>query len=272
MNHDFSYEMRADQKYRFHLIYYDITKETPKKDDIPHYHRSMEFVYVAEGKFPVHIQGESRVLHTGEVAYVRSGQGHYYTSEGDAKVFVLMVSTDFLENPLLNGQCLLPAFMTLSMIKRNVMSRMLYTMLEIWSPGNSILDQGIFNSFYGLLAEDFLNADNDEEDLIFPIVSILEYIGEHYMEPISLKSLAAQYNYTETYFSSCFNALLNISIREYINRIRIQHVNAYIEAGFTKSQAAVLCGYTNNNTFYRAYNKYHNETIKEMEDPGENYE
>ena len=154
--------------------------------------------------------------------------------------------------------------MTLSILKRNVLSRFLYMMMDLWTPGNSILDQGIFNTFYGLLAEDFYTAENDAEKLDFPIVSILKYINEHYMDPISLKSLAARYNYTETYFSASFNALLNISIREYINRIRIQHVNAYIESGLTKSQAAVLCGYTNSNTFYRAYNKYHNETIKDI--------
>lgn len=264
MRNEFFYEMRADQSNRFYMIYYDITKEHPKDDDVPHYHQAMEFVYVTEGKFPVHIEGEKYTLHTGEVAFVRSGQGHFYTSDGDAKVFVLMASTDFLDNPLLGGQCCLPTLMTLPILKKCAMSRFLYTMLDIWSPGNSILCQGIFSTFYGMLAEEFLAAEKYSENLDFPIVSILKYINKHYMEPISLKSLAIQYNYTETYFSSCFNTLVNIPIREYINRIRIQHVNAYIESGFTKLQAAELCGYSNKNTFYRAYNKYHNEPLKDM--------
>ncbi len=264
MKNNFFYEMRADQSYRFNMIYYHITEETPKRNDTPHYHQAMEFVYVIEGKFPVHIDGKKRTMYAGEVAYVRSGQGHYYTSNGEAKVIVLMITTDFLDNPLLNGQCLLPPFMKLSMLKRNVMSQFLYTMTEIWSPGNSILDQGIFNTFYGLLAEDFLAAENESEKTSFPIYDIVKYINEHYMEPITLKSLAFRYNYAETYFSACFNTLMNTPLREYINRIRIQHVNAYIESGLTKSQAAVLCGYTNNNTFYRAYNKYKDETIKDI--------
>ena len=265
MKNNFFYEMRADQQYHFYLAYYDITSETPKRNDTPHYHQAMEFVYVMEGKFPVHIDGKSRTLSAGEIAYIRSGQGHYYTSDGDAKVVVLVISTDFLNNPLLNGQCLLPPFMKLSAYRGGVLSQFLYIIMETWAPGNSILDQGIFNTFYGLLAKDFLiTGENGSEKNSFPIYDILKYINEHYKEPITLKSLAVRYNYTESYFSACFNTIVNIPLREYINRIRIHHVNAYIESGLTKSQAAVLCGYTNNNTFYRAYNKYKNDAIKEI--------
>lgn len=260
----FFYEMRADASHFFHLIYYNITNDTPKRNDTPHYHQALEFIYVIEGKFPVHIEGKKRTLYAGEVAYVRSGQGHYYTSDGDAKVIILVVSADFLDTPLLDGQCHLPPFMKLSKEKRNVMSQFLYTISAVWSPGNFILSQGIFNTFYGMLAEDFFVADNEVEKMRFPLAGILKYINKHYMEPITLKSLAFRYNYTETYFSACFNALMSTSLREYINRIRIQHVNAYIESGLTKLQAATLCGYTNNNTFYRAYNKYKNDPLKDI--------
>ena len=33
MEHSYVYEMKADQKYYCNIIYYDITPETPKKDD-----------------------------------------------------------------------------------------------------------------------------------------------------------------------------------------------------------------------------------------------
>ena len=261
MREKFFYEMRADENYRFNLMHYDITKETPKRDDTPHYHQALEFVYVVKGNFPVHIDGEERILHTGEIAYVRPGLGHYYTSDGDANVFVLIISKDFLDNPLFEGKCILPTFMTLSNLKRNVMTQFLYTLMDIWSLKNPVLNLGIFSTFYGLLAEDYFATDKDGIKIDFPLIGILKYINEHYMEQISLKSLAKQYNYSETYFSACFNALMNIPLREYINRVRIQHVNAYIESGLTKSQAAVLCGYTNNNTFYRAFKKFHNAPV-----------
>ena len=90
MEHSYVYEMRADQPYFFNIIYYDINKENPKADDIAHFHQSLEFVYVAEGTFPVHIQGNTCLLNQGQIAYVQSGQIHYFTTQGDAKVFVLI--------------------------------------------------------------------------------------------------------------------------------------------------------------------------------------
>jgi len=266
MREKFHYEMRADQSYQFNLIHYNITKETPKKDDTPHYHQALEYVYVVKGRFTVHIDGETRILHTGEVAFVQSGQGHYYTADDDADVFVLIICKDFLNNPLLKGHCDLPTFMLLPNLKRNVMTRFLYLIMDIWSRENSIFNLGIFTTFYGLLAEDFLLMENDGDAIDFPLISILRYINEHYMEPISLKSLAKRYNYSETYFSAHFNTLMSIPLREYINRVRIQYVNAYIKSGLTKSQAAALCGYTNNSTFYRAYNKFHDEPVKDIPD------
>ena len=131
MQNQYFYEMRADQSYHFNILYYDITNKSPKRNDTPHYHQALEFIYVIEGKFPVHIEGKKRTLYAGEVAYVRSGQGHYYTSDGDAKVIVLVVSADFLDTPLVDKQCHLPPFMKLSTLKRNMMSQFLYAMTAV---------------------------------------------------------------------------------------------------------------------------------------------
>ncbi len=265
MEHSYVYEMRADQQYYFRIFYYDISQNTPKSDDIVHFHQSLEFVYVAEGTFPVHIQGNSHILHKGQIAYVQSGQIHYFTTQGDAKVFVLVVGLDYLNDPLMNGKCLLPNIMTLSESKNEKMSAFLYCMYNIWEYGNSSLAKGIFGSFYGLLSEHRQNEPNPNSAK-FPIFEILKYIDSHYTDNLSLKGLSAHFNYAETYFSSCFKAHMNMSFREYINRIRIGHANRMILQGMTKIEVAAACGYTSKNTFFRAYKKYHTKYIRDVEE------
>jgi len=259
------YEMRADQKYYFNIIYYDINENNPKPDDPVHFHKSLEFVYVAEGTFPVHIEGITYNLKKGDVAYVRSGQIHYFTSSGDAKIFVLVVSLDYLDDPLYNGQCPLPNVITLLESVSDKVSSLLFCMFALWQVGNTSLAKGIFNSFYGLIYE-YTSFDQTSGGSKFPIYAILKYIDHHFTENITLKGLAKNFNYSETYFSSCFKAHLNMSLPEYLNRIRIGYANKLIEQGMTKNKAAAACGYKSSNTFFRAYKKYHIKHIKDIEE------
>ena len=265
MEHSYVYEMRADQQEYFNIFYYDIRKNNPKQDDAVHFHQSLEFVYVAEGTFPVHIQGVTHVLNGGELAYIPSGQIHYFTTQGDAKVFVLVVGLEYLEDPLLEGRCPLPNLITLPGETAAQMSELLFCMFRIWQFGNVMLAKGIFHSFLGLLSE-YMGQTASPNMSKFPIFEILKYIDSHFTEDITLKGLAAHFSYADNYFSTCFKAHLNMSLREYINRIRIGHANRLIAQGMTKNQVAAACGYTSNNTFYRAYKKYRVQYIKEIEE------
>ena len=59
---DFSYyEMKADKDGYFHMYYYPTSRS--KFADTIHYHRSLEFVYVAAGSMPVHVDGSHWTMH-----------------------------------------------------------------------------------------------------------------------------------------------------------------------------------------------------------------
>ncbi|MBO5670958.1 MAG: helix-turn-helix transcriptional regulator [Clostridia bacterium] len=149
--------------------------------------------------------------------------------------------------------------------KTEKMTSLLSCMHKIWEYGNTELAKGIFHSFCGLLSE-YKQAEPIPNSSKFPIFDILKYIENHFSDNLTLKCLAAHFNYADTYFSSCFKAHLNMSLREYINRIRIGRANELIKQGMTKKQAAAACGYTSNNTFFRAYKKYHSKYIRDMEE------
>ncbi len=264
MEHPYVYEMNADRKNYFNLFYYNITPQTPKRDDMVHCHMSLEFVYVKEGTFPVHIHGDSRVLKTGEIACVHSGQIHYYTTLGNAQVYVAIVSLEYLDDPIHQGKCMLPSFISLSAPEAENMNRLFALTHDILDPDNPSLAKGFFSTFYGLLSGYRISEERPKQDSFFPIFEILKYIEDHFTENITLKHLAAHFNYKDTYFSSCFNVYMNMSLREYINRVRIGHVVVFMQQGMSKNDAAAASGYTNVRTFYRAYNKYHANLIKDL--------
>ena len=268
------YEMNADQPYHFNFHYSEITKEHPKKRDLFHCHQSLEFVYAAEGTLPVHINGVSWNLNEGEIACVQPGQAHYYTTSDYARIFVLVVSQDFLENPLINGRNLLPHTMCLSEENRKALNAYLTSAYLLWektepaSPQtngcSAITGMGVFYTFYGFLLKSHALPEPEKKRADFPIAEILDYIGIHYAESLDLRTLAAVFNYSEPYFSTRFNDFTNMSLHEYINRIRIFHADKLIGEGMRKSGAAAACGFTSANTFYRAYRDYHEAPLVEF--------
>lgn len=61
--------------------------------------------------------------------------------------------------------------------------------------------------------------------------SALDYIHEHYREPISAGDVARHISKSPNYFSSVFKKDLSISFKEYVNRLRIQEAERLIREG-----------------------------------------
>jgi AraC-like DNA-binding protein len=90
------------------------------------------------------------------------------------------------------------------------------------------------------------------------IVDMMIYLNEHFREDLTLEELAHRFGYEKTYLSRTFNKYMGMNLREYLNRLRIDAVlkerAQYPDAPIYR--IAQECGFDNQNTFYRAYNKY----------------
>lgn len=85
---------------------------------------------------------------------------------------------------------------------------------------------------------------------------IMDYINNHYMEQISLKTISTALFLSPPYISRIFKESFQIGVLEYINRLRVQksifalcHSNAYI------ADIAEDCGFTNAKTYSRIFQK-----------------
>lgn len=86
------------------------------------------------------------------------------------------------------------------------------------------------------------------------IESIKEYIANHFDAKIDMKLLAGLYSLHPVYLGAYFKKNAGISIREYINKIRIQKAEDLLAAGeCTVSEAAVRCGFEDIFYFSRVF-------------------
>ena len=88
------------------------------------------------------------------------------------------------------------------------------------------------------------------------VENIKDYIANHFDAKIDMKLLAGLYNLHPVYLGSYFKKNAGISIREYINKIRIQKAEDLLSMGeCTVSEAASRCGFEDIFYFSRVFSE-----------------
>lgn len=96
-------------------------------------------------------------------------------------------------------------------------------------------------------------ADSGEEKRI---AEVLDYIAEHFAQPIKIAELAALCHISETHFRRVFERVMNVSPSEYINMIRIQHACSLLQETSESIEAIrEKSGFSTASTFNRNFMK-----------------
>ena len=87
--------------------------------------------------------------------------------------------------------------------------------------------------------------------------AVLEYIKTHYTDPdISLTTLAATFFYSEGYIYQLIKKCTGLSYTDYLSGLRMEKaVTLLTETSLSANKVAEMCGFTNVNTFYKAFKK-----------------
>lgn len=88
------------------------------------------------------------------------------------------------------------------------------------------------------------------------IKSIVDHINENFLTDITLKSIAKNLNFSETYISHKFKEVMHISIYQYILQKKLIHAHQLISSGIPATSACVFCGFKEYSGFYKMYKKY----------------
>ncbi len=220
-----------------------------------HFHNAGELMYIAEGEYAIHIGTEDRIIKAGDVAYIDSLTPHWYSTIGDARVYVLVFDKKI--NDRIFKEKVFPTFM-----KKSDASLLIRQMFERagkeWDGQNVDYKKGFTYALIGTLMQYYPLLDRKTAKTTANFVDILKYIEENFREDLTLEGLSSKFGYTTTYFSRLFNKITGVNLREYINRRRIREALIILEQNdkMPLSHVASLVGYTSWNTFYRAYTTY----------------
>lgn len=227
---------------------------------LPHFHDSVEFVFMLEGECRIRINTEERTVRAGEITFARCFEPHYYNPEPGATYYVVLISSGYLNDYNDFRREAFPSFMQANEGFQKIREFLDFS-YSVRAAANGSLKKGFADMLLGLMRlwyplEPVRNAKATQA-----FIEVLKYINENFSKPISLESLADRFGYTKTYLSELFNGFTGMRLREYINRCRIGEYYRLRreQPGVPACKIAEQVGFCSPNTFYRALQRYPND-------------
>ena len=231
-----------------------------------HSHDSYEILLFIQGDSRYVVEGNTYSLEPYDVMILRKNEMHriYHNSESAYERYILMVEPDFftehnckeLESEFLkktNGSknkidaslCvssgLYDAFLRLQKYSHNFK--------ELYTP---IVDAVITEILYLINNVKLFSKDDNSDS---QLKSIISYINNNYTDEISLDELAEQFFISKYHLCRIFKEGTGITVHSYITNKRLIRVKELKSEGYSLGEAAILAGFGNYSSFYRAYQK-----------------
>jgi AraC-like DNA-binding protein len=88
--------------------------------------------------------------------------------------------------------------------------------------------------------------------------TVLQYIGAHYSEKISVNELAETANITVYYFCRIFKQVTGKTMTDYLNEFRLEKSTDYLKkSDLTVTEIALKCGFDSANYYSRLFRRYY---------------
>lgn len=102
------------------------------------------------------------------------------------------------------------------------------------------------------------------ERSLMVVMDVKNYIDEHYMDDISVESLADQFQISMSHLNRIFKQSFQISCKEYITEVRVEQAKEHLKTSvLTISEIGNMVGYPDANYFAKVFRKRTGMTPKE---------
>ena len=221
-----------------------------------HVHDVVEIVCLTQGSIVMGVSGQNYRLHPGDVITVFPNITHSYEEvPPDAQGLSLIFLPDTINEFSSLFRTHLPVTPLLKADDgRWELGQVIRQFERISKDNDSPLKLGYLHLFLSYL---FLYLEvQPQENPARPELAyqVLQYISEHFTEPLSLETTARALGISRIHLSHIFSQQLQINFRQYINTLRIDRACMLLrDPSLSISQIIGLCGYENARTFHRAF-------------------
>lgn len=223
---------------------------------MPHFHSSMEFVYVMSGELKAFLNGKPYTVKSGQILISPSYTLHYYNTEQYSDSIVLVVPLDFISyyNKIFTKK-IFSSFLCSDNADGEILHCMKQLVMKKDSDhfANANIARGYIYIILALLIEKVGLTDLPDGQNRSLTRDILIYLQNHYLDAVSLELLASHFGYSKSRFSHIFNDSFGCSLKEYVNSLRCRHAAELLVQGTPMIDVAMSSGFECIRTFYRRF-------------------
>lgn len=224
----------------------------------PHIHNAVELVFLTRGSSIACCGNQRKKLEAGEIFVAFPNQIHSYEDSTDAEGYVLILPVKPCLAPysaILARQLPEDAFLPKGSWEHTALLPLVeQAYKDMPTVSEQVMDGYmlvIFGKLLPLLQLREVGSGSAES-----LRAVLEYLGEHYREPLTRASIARAVGYNESYISHMFSGNLNTTLPEYINSLRVLDASLLlVQTDLPVTRIASDLGFGSIRNFNRAFQK-----------------
>ena len=227
----------------------------------PHFHSSVELVYVLEGELTVFLDDQQYVVRQNQLMISSSYTVHRYQSDANNDEIIMTIPLSFVPSlqKTLRDHAFSQAICDLDDAPK--IRTILDMMADDWANYNPDTKKGLCYTLLGLLIAHVGLTEQNNSTHIAQMKDMLIYLQENYQSNLSMEDLAHKFGYSKSRFSHLFNETLGCPPGAFINALRCQHAaRAMLESDQPLLEIAMSAGFECPRTFYRVFKQYYGLT------------
>lgn len=247
-------------------------------DFVMHSHEDFsELVIILEGHAMHRVEDESFYIKKGDVFVINSHTSHSFYDASQLRLCNIMFSLDKLLDSGFDvtqsaGFHALFILEPYHVQKEHFTSRLLLSgedflqlkfhldeMLEEYNSdrqGRLTMLQAHFLYVATFLSRLYTEADKKQEAGIMTLANAVAYMEQHFDEAVSVEEIAKSAGYSTRHFTRIFKETYHDTPLDYILSLRVEHACYLLKKSeCTVTQIAQMCGYENQNYFWRIFKK-----------------
>lgn len=239
-----------------------------------HWHRAVEIIYMQAGSLDVTVESENFTIRKGDCIVINGNVLHSTKCTSPNTAILLQIPLDFMEKyiPDLGQLIFLFDFRTKDqrLQTKQAMFKTILEQLQIINDVrpdgyllrfNSLIFELLFQLYHNFAVKILQNNTSQEKKDMDRLEPVLNYISEHYREPISLNEIAEVACLQTGYFCRFFKKKMGITFLEYQNEYRLSFI--YRDLITTRDPVHVILerhGFTNYKLFRRIFLEHFGNT------------
>lgn len=227
----------------------------------PHFHSSIELVYVTEGALTVFLDDQQYEVRANQLMISSSYTVHRYQSDKSNREIIMIIPLSFvpsMQKTLRDHAFNHPIYDLSNDEKTRTVLKLL---ADGWAEYNADTKKGLCYTLLGLLTANVGLSPQKNSTRTSQMKDMLIYLQENYQSNLSMEALAKQFGYSKSRFSHLFNETLGCPPGAFINALRCQHAaRAMLESDQPLLEIAMNAGFECPRTFYRVFKQYYGVT------------